>query len=95
MRNACAGLAWLALCAGARAYDPPSDTAGPLTVRMQAPAVGAYGAGGFVELSRPDVPFTLPVMLQNASELEIRGTLREAARGRPQGHGTGASKSRR
>ncbi len=31
------------------AYDPPVDTAGPLTVRMQAPAMGTYGSGGFVD----------------------------------------------
>jgi len=70
--------ALIILCVAARAYDPPSDTAGPLTVRMQAPAVGAYGSGGFVELSRPDAPFTLPVMLQNGSEAELTGTLRVA-----------------
>jgi hypothetical protein len=61
---------------GAFAYDSPSDTAGPLTVRMQAPAVGAYGAGGFAELSRPGVPFTLPVYLSNASDQTLAGTLR-------------------
>jgi len=71
-------LALIVICAAARAYDPPSDTAGPLTVRMQAPALGAYGAGGFVELSRPDVPFSLPVMLQNSSDATLTGTLRVA-----------------
>jgi len=58
------------------AYDPPSATAGPLTVRMQAPASGSYGAGGFVELSRPGVPMMLPVSLQNSSDRELKGTLR-------------------
>jgi len=48
------------LSAALFAFDPPSDTAGPLTVRMQAPAMGAYGAGGFAELSRPDTPVSLP-----------------------------------
>ena len=78
MRNLCSLFALIVICAAALAYDPPSDTAGPLTVRMQAPALGAYGSGGFVELSRPGVPFTLPVMLQNASEAELVGTLRVA-----------------
>lgn len=62
------------LAFGAFAYNPPSDTAGPLTVRMQAPAVGAYGAGGFAELS-PGVPLTLPVELINAGDQAIVGTL--------------------
>ena len=64
------------VCSVLFAYDPPADTAGPLTVRMQAPAVGAYGAGGFVELSRPGVPFVVPVMLQNSSDKTITGSLR-------------------
>jgi hypothetical protein len=69
----------LILCAAALpAFDPPSDTAGPLTVRMQAPALGAYGAGGFAELSRPGTPVTLPVTLQNAGETALAGTLRVA-----------------
>jgi hypothetical protein len=59
----------------AAGYDPPAATAGPVTVRMQAPALGSYGAGGFVELSRPGVPMTLPVSLQNSSDREITGTL--------------------
>ena len=37
-----------AFCCAAFAYNPPTDTAGPLTVQMQPPAVGAYGAGGYV-----------------------------------------------
>ena len=64
------------LAVSAWGYDPPSATAGPLTVRMQAPASGSYGAGGFVELSRPGVPMMLPVSLQNSSERELKGTLR-------------------
>jgi len=58
------------------AYNPPSDTAGPLTVEMQPPAFGAYGAGGYVELSQPGVPFMIPVHLRNASDQAIAGTLR-------------------
>ena len=59
-------------------YDAPADTAGPLTVRMQLPAVGAYGAGGYADLSRPGVPFTVPVSLQSSGDHEISGTLRMA-----------------
>ena len=61
------------------AYNPPSDTAGPLTVQMQPPAVGAYGAGGYADLSRAGVPFVVPVSLQNAGDREITGTLRMTA----------------
>jgi hypothetical protein len=60
------------------AFDPPTDTAGPLTVRMQAPAMGAYGAGGFAELTQPNVPVSLPVMLQNSADVPLTGTLRVA-----------------
>jgi hypothetical protein len=59
-------------------YNPPSDTAGPLTVRMLPPAVGAYGAGGYADLARPGVPCTLPVALENTSDRTISGTLRIA-----------------
>jgi hypothetical protein len=45
---------------------------------MQPPAIGAYGAGGYVELSRPGVPFVVPVSLQNAGDQAIHGTLRVA-----------------
>lgn len=68
----------LVLAPAILAYNPPSDTAGPLTVRMQAPATGSYGAGGFVELSRPGLPMTLPVSLHNSGDREIQGTLRVA-----------------
>ena len=61
------------------AYNPPSDTAGPLTVQMQPPAVGAYGAGGYADLARAGVPFVVPVSLQNAGDRAITGTLRMAA----------------
>ena len=69
---------WLTplFCLSCFAYNPPSDTAGPVTVSLQAPASGNYGAGGFVELSRPGVPFTVPVSLRNASDREIAGTIR-------------------
>ena len=67
-----------ALCLPAFAYNSPTDTAGPLTVRMQAPAAGNYGAGGFVDLSRPGVWFVVPLELQNASGAAVSGTLRVA-----------------
>ena len=66
------------LSSRAVAYNPASDTAGPITVQMQRPAVGAYGAGGYADLSRPGVPFNIPVNIQNAADTEISGTLRIA-----------------
>ena len=66
----------LAGAATAVAYNPPADTAGPLTVRLQEPAMGAYGAGGLVALTAPGAPMTVPVMIENASETEVKGQLR-------------------
>ena len=66
------------LCAAAFAYNPPTDTAGPITVSMQAPALGAYGAGGYADMSRPDVPMTLPVTVTNNGDRAVTGTLRVA-----------------
>jgi hypothetical protein len=68
----------LLLCSQALAYNPPTDTVGPLTVSMQPAATGSYGAGGYADLSRPNVPFVVPVTLQNSSDREISGTLRLA-----------------
>jgi hypothetical protein len=45
---------------------------------MQPAATGAYGAGGYADLARPNVPFVVPVTLQNSSDREISGTLRLA-----------------
>jgi hypothetical protein len=45
---------------------------------MQPAATGAYGAGGYADLSRPNIPFVVPVTLQNSSDREISGTLRLA-----------------
>jgi hypothetical protein len=64
------------LCSVAFAYNPPTDTAGPLTVRLQLPAIGAYGAGGYADLSRPGVPFVVPVSLHNSADVPLSGTLR-------------------
>jgi hypothetical protein len=67
----------LALVAGTlAAYDAPVDTAGPLTVRLQPPAAGSYGSGGFLELSQPDTPLPLVVSLQNDGAGRVEGTLR-------------------
>ncbi len=66
------------LCFASLGYNPPTETAGPLTVTMQPPAVGSYGAGGYADLSRPGVPLRIPVTLQNAGEEAIAGTLRLA-----------------
>src|SRR3974390_1344375 len=71
-------LSGLFLVLASFAYNPPSDTAGPLTVSIQAPAIGNYGAGGFADLSRPGVRMMLPVSLHNASDQAVSGTLRVA-----------------
>jgi hypothetical protein len=68
MRSIVAAILSLLVGAAAFAYNPPSDTAGPLTVSMQPPAVGAYGAGGYADMSRAGVPFVVPVSLQNAGD---------------------------
>ncbi|MBI4877552.1 MAG: hypothetical protein HY822_23220, partial [Acidobacteria bacterium] len=71
------GWTWLLLgWMPAAGYTPPMDTAGPLTVRLSEPSLGAYGAGGLAELSRPGVPLTLPVSLENSGDTELRGTVR-------------------
>src|SRR6476620_1421741 len=76
MKSIVAAILPLLFGAAALAYNPPSDTAGPLTVQMQPPAVGAYGAGGYADLARAGVPFVVPVSLQNAGDREITGTVR-------------------
>lgn len=58
------------------AYNPPVDTAGPLTVRILEPALGNYGAGGPTQLNRSGMPFSLEVLLQNAEGAPLEGTLR-------------------
>ncbi len=70
----------LLLFAGAlAAYNPPIDTAGPLTVRILEPALGSYGAGGQVRLTQPGMRFELSVMLRNSAARPLSGTLRLAA----------------
>jgi hypothetical protein len=79
MKSIAAAILPLLVGSAALAYNPPSDTAGPLTVQMQPPAVGAYGAGGYADMSRAGVPFVVPVSLQNAGDQELVGTLRMTA----------------
>jgi hypothetical protein len=69
-------LALILLTAPVCAFQGVSATEGPLLVRTQAPALGSYGAGGFAELSKPGVPLRLPVILENHSDRELKGTLR-------------------
>ena len=78
MRSIVTAILPLLIGPAAFAYNPPSDTAGPLTVQMQPPAVGAYGAGGYADLARAGAPFVVPVSLQNAGDRDITGTLRMA-----------------
>jgi hypothetical protein len=68
----------LLFSSAALAYNPPIETAGPLTVRIMRPALGSYGSGGFVDLSRPGVPFSVPVLLRNAGDTPLTGTVRVA-----------------
>ena len=79
MRGTVAAILFLLVVASAFGYNPPSDTAGPLTAQMQPPAVGAYGAGGYADLARAGAPFVVPVSLQNSGDREITGTLRMTA----------------
>jgi hypothetical protein len=76
MKSIVAPILSLLVGAAVLAYNPPSDTTGPLTVQMQPPAVGAYGAGGYADLVRAGAPFVVPVSLQNAGDRNITGTLR-------------------
>ena len=62
--------------AAALAFEPPVDTAGPLTVRIERPSLGPYGAGGWVKFDQPDVPFTLNVELSSTADKPLQGTLR-------------------
>ncbi len=74
--RSCYCLLFLLVQAAGLAYEPPVDTAGPLTARIQQPALGSYGAGGLVQFNQPDAPFTLPVQLSNSSDAPLQGTLR-------------------
>ncbi len=74
MRLLCA----LFVAMSAAAYEPPIDRVGPLTVEIQRPSLGAYGAGGFVDFSQPDKPFTVNVRFRNAGSTPLAGSLRLA-----------------
>ncbi len=67
-----------ALAISAAAYEPPTDTAGPLTVRILEPSIGSYGAGGMMELRRPGLAMPIEVTLENSGVAEVKGTLRLA-----------------
>jgi hypothetical protein len=62
--------------AAALAFEPPVDTAGPLTVRIERPSLGPYGAGGWVKFDQPDAPSTLNVELSSTADKPLQGTLR-------------------
>lgn len=57
----------------------PTQTVGPLTIKVQAPTVGGpignYGSAGLLELTQSDVPFWVGVWLINSDSATIRGTL--------------------
>lgn len=57
------------------AYNPPVDTAGPVTVRIHDPSRGSYGAGGLVELTRPGIAMTVEVTLANSANIPVAGAL--------------------
>ncbi|NUQ60994.1 MAG: hypothetical protein HUU20_00790 [Pirellulales bacterium] len=61
-------MAWvvcMVIAANAYAYNPPVDTAGPLTVRIEGPE----------EVSQLETPVPVRVVLQNKGEAAIRGTI--------------------
>ena len=64
------------MCAAtALAFEPPVDTAGPLTVRIERPALGPYGAGGLVHFDQPDAPFSLNVELNSTADQPLQGNV--------------------
>src|SRR5436190_15803055 len=69
-------LSAIVVCLPALAYNLPVDTAGPLTVRIETPALGSYGAGGLAEFNRADTPVTVPVTVENASNTPLAGSVR-------------------
>lgn len=55
----------LALASGARAYNPPVDTAGPLTVRIEGPA----------EVTETEATLPVRVLLENKGNAPLQGTV--------------------
>lgn len=60
----------------AAAYEPAVASAGPLTVRIDEPSIGSYGAGGLMQLRSPAVDLPIEVVLSNGAAVAVRGTLR-------------------
>ena len=60
----------------ASAYDPPVATAGPLTVRIHEPLLGAYGSGGFLHITQPEMAVPVRVTLENSATAPISGVVR-------------------
>jgi hypothetical protein len=58
------------------AFDEAVDTAGPLTVRIQEPMLGAYGSGGILRITQSEMPVPIVVQLSNAGALPVQGRLR-------------------
>lgn len=76
MRRLGSTAALLILAPVGYAYNPPVDTAGPLTVRIHDPSLGNYGAGGLVQLTRPGIAMAVEVTLSNSATIPLTGTLR-------------------
>jgi hypothetical protein len=57
-------------------YDPPVDTAGPLTVRIQEPMLGAYGSGGVIEVNQYGMAVPIRVSIRNAAGEAVSGVVR-------------------
>jgi len=54
----------------------PEQTVGPLTVKVQAPWSGGWGAGGPVQITEPDRPFRVGVWLINRGAAPLAGNVR-------------------
>lgn len=67
---------WLFCSVQGFGYDEPEVTAGPLTVRIQEPMLGAYGSGGILQITQPEMPVPIVVSISNSSDVEVRGTVR-------------------
>jgi hypothetical protein len=60
------------------AYNPPVDTAGPITARLMEPSIGSYGAGGLMKITQTGVAAPVEVVITNSAAREISGTVRLA-----------------
>jgi hypothetical protein len=68
---------FLAACA-ALAYNPPVDTAGPITARLMEPSIGSYGSGGLMKITQVGVAAPIEVVITSTAAREITGTVRLA-----------------